>query len=430
MIKRKSIIFWCIMTGTALSCSKPEGDSIESLSINPSFLTFGAKSGSKEVTVFSSANWQVSGGEPWCEVSLHTGSDGDVVRFTASANGQPEVRTAKFVFTAGSQSVYFEVRQDANRTLAMLDQLVPLYMEKNNVPAVSLAITYKERLVYLNTFGYQDLDNRVPATNDHIFRIASITKVLTLVGILKLVEQGKMTVNDKVLGDHGILGFDFGGKGFGSSFADSRMTDITVDHLIQHKSGWIEPPLDLSKTLDEFITNAVTNVPLRYAPGTEFQYSNFDYILLWEIIEKVAQQDYHDFLQQHVFDPIGITQIVKGSDFSSGRLHKEVNYYDNRMNKVDYVWGAGGAVASAHDLAKLLVHIDRNQAVYPDILPASLFPPYLLSFGTWIHDGGCPGTTARATRMNDDICFVMLVNTDTSLEDLNLFNFLENVTEW
>ena len=260
------------------------------LSINPSFLTFGAKSGSKEVTVFSSANWQISGGEPWCEVSLHAGSDQAVVRFTASANDQPEARTAKFVFTAGSQSVYFEVRQEAGRTLAMLDHLVPAYMEKNNVPAVSLAITYKERLVYLNTFGYQDLDNRVPATNDHIFRIASITKVLTLVGILKLVEQGKLTVDDKVLGDHGILGFDFGGQSFGSSFADSRMIDITVDHLIQHKSGWIEPPLDLSKTLDEFITNAVTNVPLRYAPGTEFQYSNFDYILLWEIIEKVAQQ--------------------------------------------------------------------------------------------------------------------------------------------
>src|SRR5690606_24770438 len=115
---------------------------------------------------------------------------------------------------------------------------------------------------------------------------------------------------------------------------------------------------------------------------------------------------------------------------SSGRLPNEVCYYDNRLTKVNYVWGAGGAIGSAHDLARLLVHVDRNYQVYPDILSSSLFPPYLLSFGTWIHDGGCPGTTARATRMNDDICFVMLVNTDTSLEELNLFDFLNSVTEW
>lgn len=418
-------IFWLLA-----GCTKSTDDSLSSLNVSPPYLTFGSKGGIKEVTVFASGDWSLSEGTTWCVPSVVTGRGQSVIRFAVDENDRPEKRTATFRFTSGSKTVNFVVEQAANRSLAMLDVLVPEYMEKNNVPAVSLAITYKERLVYHKTFGFQELDKRIPATNHNLFRVASVTKVVTLIGILKLVEQGKMTVHDKVFGDYGILGYDYGGKGYGNSFADDRMTAVTVDHLIQHKSGWMEPPLDLSKSLDEFIINAVTNVPLQYDPGTVFQYSNFDYILLWKIIEKVSGQDYHAFLQQHVFDPIGITEIVKGSDFSSERLPNEVCYYDNRMVQVDYVWGAGGIVASAHDLAKLLVHVDRNNTLYRDVLPATLFPPYLLSFGTWIHDGGCPGTTARATRMNDDICFVMLVNTDTSLEELDLFRFLENVTEW
>jgi N-acyl-D-amino-acid deacylase len=223
------------------------------------------------------------------------------------------------------------------------DHEMQSFMEARKVPGGALAVVKDRRLVYARGYGWANREAKVPVKADSLFRIASISKPITGVAVMKLVEQGKLDLNAKafpLLNLHPAV----------MSFRDPepRLRDITIRQLLQHTGGW-----DRNKSFDpmfrpEQIARA-TNSPqpatpvnvirymlsreLDFDPGTRYAYSNYGYCLLGRVIEKLAGQSYEDYVQEHVLRPIGVESMVIGATHLAGRREHEVRYYDAAVGR-------------------------------------------------------------------------------------------------
>jgi len=323
-----------------------------------------------------------------------------------------------------------------------LENAIKNKMDQYSIPGVSIAITRNEKLVYLKSFGYSDKEANEPASNNSLYRLASISKPITVVAILKLVHDDRLLMDQKLFGPNGILGNDFG-----EVPAGSEKDLITVRHLIDHKSGWTNTPgdpmfLNFNLTQEQIIREVLTNRPLTYKPGETYSYSNFGYCVLGRVIEKVTQMNYETYVQTEILKPMGITEMKIGGNTLSERFPNEVKYYENEFSP--YFWNVrrmdshGGWIASAKDLAKFIVRIDRMNVV-PDILPTNILTlnPYF-GFLNWGHSGALPGTSTILRRLDNTFNFVILTNTSTRpnysllINDLNetMINQIRLINNW
>ena len=310
-----------------------------------------------------------------------------------------------------------------------MDSVVTAYMQKYGAPAVSVAVVKDERLVFVKSYGYQDVEKQIPATNENLYRIASISKPITVLGLLTLVKDGKLSLDDTVFGPKGILGEDFGPVPPGSN-----KDKITIKHLIEHKSGLQNIPRDAMFSYPELDQNGivekvVSERKLMTEPGAKYYYSNVGYCVLGRVIEKLSGQRYEDFIKERVLKPAGITDMRIGGNTLSQRYPNEVKYYDKGSNVYCYKWDItrmdshGGWIASATDLAKLMVHIDRNPRV-KDILPATLLAETYMGKTDWMHSGSLPGTATVMRRLDDEYIYVVLSNMRSG--EKNFWNSLYN----
>lgn len=297
----------------------------------------------------------------------------------------------------------------------LLDGQVEQIMDKYSIPGLQLAITYKERLVYVNSYGYADKDEVLPVKNNSLFRIASISKAITLVTILHLIENEQLDFDDKIFGAEGVLGFDYGTPPY-----KQYVEDVTIRHLLEHKSGWTNYPFDpmfgyegLSNR--ELLNEMLDNRQIANEPGAVENYSNFGYFVLGRVIEKVSGLSYEAYIRQEILEPIGITTMRVGRNQEADKLEHEVVYYDQEnyspyLIDVTRMDAGGGWIASAEDLARFLVSVDRNSA-RPDLLPSGSLNYLYLSFGSWVFNGSMAGTASSLSRINDDLGGAVLVNT-------------------
>jgi D-alanyl-D-alanine carboxypeptidase len=400
----------------------------KTLYLSPTYVQLNEQGEAKKITVFSPQQWELELSDDWIMATPQKGGDWASVEISAKANEGFEAREGKIRFKSGKQVVELVVTQRAHM-FASVDKHVHEFMEMYQIPSASLAITYKERLVYLKAYGIADKQRNEPATDKSVYRTASISKVITLTAALKLVEEGLLRTNEKVFGPNSVLGYDLS-----STFADPRVLDMTVEHLMQHTAGWKEAPGNANADIPVYIRQVLSQVPLGYAPGTTHYYSNFGYLLLGKVIEKRADMDYETYVKTKLLAPIGIHDMHIGGNTPADRKPNEVTYYQEGI-RVEYVnvWQSfsnGGWVASAKSLAKFLVHIDRNPDKYADLLPPGLMLPYLIGWGSWTHDGGCPGTATRASHLNDDINFALLFNAGVPFEHLKMGEILLKQQEW
>ena len=314
--------------------------------------------------------------------------------------------------------------------VAAIDDEVNTFMTTYNVPAVSVAITKGEKLVYLKAYGISDKSKGTKALISDRYRLASLSKQFTSVAIMKLLDQGKIKLNDKVFGDGALLGKTYGTKAYGA-----HITDITVDELLHHTSGgWgneVNDPMFSNPTLTaaQLITWTLDNRPLDHVPGTNYDYSNFGYCILGRVIEKITGQTYEDAVKTLVLIPIGITDMTIGGNTLAQKLSKEVAYYgqygeDPYAYNISRMDSHGGWVATAADLARLLVYVDKFP-VRTDILTSSTLnimytgstanAAYGCGWGitgnNYSHLGSLPGTATEQARLDNGFNFVILTNT-------------------
>lgn len=358
-------------------------------------------------------------------------TDGNTGTFSSNINGLNSNTTyyVRAYATNSAGTAYGnEISFTTGNAFGNFDNAILSKMSQYNVPSISIAIIKNEKLVYLKSFGKSDKEANTNASNDDLYRIASVSKPITLIAILKLVQDGLITLDQSVFGTGAILGNDFGTVPVGSN-----KNLITVRHLIDHKSGWTNVPNDpmfsaISITQTSIIRDLLANRALTTAPGNTYYYSNAGYCILGRIIEKVTGITYENYVKNNILLPSGISTMKIGGSTLAERAINEVKYYQTEFSpyimNIPRFDANGGWIASSKDLAKLMVKIDLN-TTKPDLIPSSLLNQFYFGFNNWAHYGSLPGTSAILNRMNSDFSFVLLTNTRTEsdgnviLNDLN-----------
>ncbi len=363
-------------------------------------------------------------------------------------------------------------------------EVIDSYMEKfriqNGLKGVAVAVVKDEKLVFAKGYGYADEEAQIQVTPNHLFRLASVSKLITAVAIMKLVENSKISLESKVFGKEGILNDDQF-----LNIRDKRLEKITVRNLLNHSGGWTQHygdlaflPKTVSKavgdplpvTIDSYI-KFVTTHRVHFEPGSNSVYSNLGYLILGKVIAKVSGTDYESFVKKEVLLPAGIFDMQLGGSFLDEIRPNEVRYYQpedgqpiesfdgsGRMvsklyggNDIHLLGSAGGWIASPIDLMKLVVVIDNNSKV-KDILttssigemtrvdPMGLDPLGWRATnekGEWWRTGTLPGSSALIKRQPDGISWVILSNTSNykgphlaKEMDRVMSHVLQKVVQW
>jgi CubicO group peptidase (beta-lactamase class C family) len=220
-----------------------------------------------------------------------------------------------------------------------LDQSIKRLMQKFDLPGGEVSVSKDGQIVYSRGFGYADLDRKVPVQPDNVFRIASCSKPITATAIMKLVEEGKLRLDDRAFSILDNL------KPAPDASVDPRLKLITVRNLLEHTGGWgrknDDPQMcyariaadtfSLSRPASpEAIVRYNMGKPLDFDPGTAFVYSNFGYNVLGRIIERVTGTPYEQYIKTNIFEPAGITDMTLGKTQMKNKLPKEVEYYDGK----------------------------------------------------------------------------------------------------
>lgn len=309
-----------------------------------------------------------------------------------------------------------------------LDNAIALQMDKFKIPGLSLAIVKNERLVYVNAYGYADKESSQVATINDLYRIASVSKPITAIAILMLVQDELISLDQKVFGTDGILG-----DAYGTPPNGSNKELITIRHLLDHTSGWENLPTDpmfsvVSKLQSEIIVDLVLNRPLSSAPGSTYYYLNFGYLVLGRVIEKVTNLPYENYVKS-ITDKMDITSLRIGGSTLAERNVGEVKYYQEEYSpysmNIRRADAAGGWISSATDLARFIVRIDGN-AIVPDVISTALLDEMYFGHDSWYHFGSLPGTSALLVKMSNNFSFVVLVNTRTEYDYELIINELYN----
>ena len=230
----------------------------------------------------------------------------------------------------------------AEAELASLNRMMTEFLPKYRIPGGAFAVARNGRIAYERGFGHADRDAREPVKPDALFRVASISKPITAVAILQLVERGKLKLDAKVFDVLGLTD----PKGPDISF-DERWRKVTILHLLHHAGGWdrgtsFDPMFRSSKIADVLKTKPpagpadiiryMLRQPLQFDPGA-YAYSNFGYCLLGRVIEKVSGLPYEDYVRREVLAPLGVRRMRVGHTLLKDRARDEVRYYkaDNAM---------------------------------------------------------------------------------------------------
>lgn len=341
--------------------------------------------------------------------------------------------------------------------LHAMDSIMQRYLKRWEIHGAQLAISRHDSLLYARGFGYADKDRQISMEPSYIMRMASVSKLVTATGIMKLRDMGKIRLSDKVFGPKGILNDTF----YVNSIRDKRYFDITVEQLLRHKAGFTNYAGDaIFSTRYIMQQNRLTTPPdhrtllrivlrrhLGYTPGTAQRYCNIGYTLLSLIIEKRTGMSYENFMQRYVLNPAGCYDFHIAGNYLKDRRKNETVYYmhsssvpvpefnnSGRMvvrcygeNDITTALGAGAWVASAAELCRLVASIDGDRTVPDVISPQAVklmtqeMPDHQFSLGwnftprnrPWIRTGSLVGTSALVLRYPDGECWVFITNTST-----------------
>ena len=331
-------------------------------------------------------------------------------------------------------------------------------MAKHGLPGGALGIARAGEIVYTQGFGLADQEKGVPVRAESRFRLASVSKPLTAAAILRLCEQGQLTLDEAVLRRLALTPFT-------GAIIDPRWQQVTVRQLLTHTSGWDKKKSGdaLFRSLDICRETGLTGPAdgpatvrwmlgrrLDFDPGTAYAYCNFGYCLLGRLIEAVTGQSYGAAVKKLVLAPTGADGIALGKTLTT-QAH-EVRYYAQetrpppkvfpQLSAVSWPHGAfsleandanGGWIANVGDYLRFLTALDEGSA-RPLLQRSSLKATYACPPGGglgkgvhyglgWLvrpqgqagrpnlwHSGALPGTLTIAVRLGDGFDWCALFN--------------------
>ena len=201
------------------------------------------------------------------------------------------------------------------------------------MPGASIAIAKDGKLVMARGYGLANIEDREPVHADSLFRIASISKPITAVAVLQLLEDGQLGLDEGVFQILGEI------RPAEDASRNPQLYEITVRQLLQHSGGWdrdvsfdamwiagrVEMELGVAKPIScRDVIRFMLGQPLDFEPGTRYAYSNFGYCLLGRVIEQKSGKPYEEYVRDKVLKPLGINRMAIGATLFDGRRKGEV----------------------------------------------------------------------------------------------------------
>lgn len=355
-------------------------------------------------------------------------------------------------YDAGNEAAYAAIFVNVGgwrlKDTKQLDKKVKKLMKEYGIVGASIGIVKDGKLKYAKGYGY-GVKNEEIASATSLFRLASVSKPITAAAVMKLVQQDKLNLNDKIFGNNSLLGKKYGDKPY-----SNREKNITLKHLLEHTAGghaWDNErdPEGIDTLGAIMIHNKNKNMKYKNLigaildkrnpsakPGKLFQYSNFGYCLLGRIIKKESgQSSYEAYVRKKILKPCGITEMYVAGNDKKDRRYREVKYYSENgnayNNDVKLMDSHGGWIGSSVDLMRFVVRIDGDPSK-KDILnedsTTSMFTPHTIdgkegnyAKGWWYlgsddfeHGGNITGTQTYIRIMGNGISYVFLANTGKS----------------
>lgn len=308
-----------------------------------------------------------------------------------------------------------------------VDDYIQAEMETQQIPGMSVAVVRDGEVALEKGYGFANLEDSTPAGKDTVYRLASITKPFMAMALMKMVEEGKLSLDDPV------------GK-FLPNLPDA-WKPIPIKNLADMTSGiqniydigipWEQFQLD---TTPQAILAKMSSYPLRFHPGEQWNYSSTNYILLRLVLEKVSGKPVGTLLNEVIFAPLEMksTGVLSYSTIVKNRAGQYTRRNGTVVNSARWspTWGTGGAelVSTATDMARWNAALDRREILRPssyDEMWKSWTTAGGGGFGLgWFlghyhgHDtisfsGGTPGAAPNFTRFVDDkLTVIVLANTD------------------
>lgn len=267
-----------------------------------------------------------------------------------------------------------------------IDQIVAAIARNAHVPGMSIAIVRSGRLSRISSYGWSNLELCVPASDDTIFGIGSISKQFTAVGVMVLADSGKLSLDDPIVkylpeGSH-------------------RWQGITIRHLLTHTSG-IKDYVGDDDKYDSIHPDRSSNIsatqlvslfaqpPLNFKAGADWAYSNTGYLLLSIIIERVSGESFQQFMHEKVFAPLDMTstRYYSPRELVSNRASPYHIGDDGEVTNGQYIsdqfshWGDMGMLSTAGDMAKWAIAM-MTESVFPASTWKSMKKPVNLNDGS------------------------------------------------
>jgi CubicO group peptidase (beta-lactamase class C family) len=191
-----------------------------------------------------------------------------------------------------------------------VSQFVGAEMQRQHIPGLTLLVSRNGTPIRTEGYGLSNVELNVPAKPESIFQSGSVGKQFTAAAVMMLVEEGKIGLDDPLT----------------KYFPDAPATwkQVSVRELLSHTAGFTDYPdkFDMRKDYTEAdLLKIVEGIPLAYPPGTSWSYSNLGFLTLGILIHRVSGQFYGDFLQQRIFQPLGMstTRIISEADIIPNR---------------------------------------------------------------------------------------------------------------
>jgi len=337
------------------------------------------------------------------------------------------------------------------------------FMQARNISAGALAVTRNQRLVLSRGYTYRSTVTHPIVQPTSRFRIASLSKPLTATAILRLVQEGRLSLSARLI-DLLPLAPPTGRT------PDPRLGQITIRRLLQHLGGWNRDLINFDPMFNDrsiaqalrtklpikpnHITKYMTGQPLQHTPGTAYAYSNYGYLLLGQVIAKVSGQTYARYIKDRLLTPLQMRSVSLGRTLPSQRYSDEVPYSSQYrgatvMNQkgaivaspdgtfnLENMAAHGGWLASAADLVRFAAAFDQPAtspiltapsiaAMFglPEHIAPSQYSPGGWYYGcgwevrdwgngrrnTW-HTGSLPGTHTLLVRRYDGLNWCVLFN--------------------
>jgi D-alanyl-D-alanine carboxypeptidase len=302
-----------------------------------------------------------------------------------------------------------------------VDDFVRAEMQRQRIPGMAVAIIKDGVVIKTAGYGYADVERNIQSTPDTVYKIGSLTKQFIAAGIMRLVEQGRLSLETPV---SDVI-----------SAAPASWKPITIRHLLTHTSGLKRDVGDGSEYVvgksDAEIVASAFPLPLEFTPGAKSEYSNLGFIVLGQVISRVTGRPWNDYLTTAVLEPAGLTRTTI---YTTANDAKARGYSDNDRWTPAIEWksapASGALQSSVADLARWDVVLNGS-LVLSDRSRSEMWTPVRLTDGATFpygfgwqlqplngrravhHNGGLPGFIGRWWRFVDErLSVIMLMNLD------------------